>query len=528
MRHALGLGLTLLLLAGQALGAPPHSADTDADGKFSIDELTRLIQFYVSREFHCDGSGEDGYAIGAGDRSCPPHASDYDPQDWRISLQELLRAIQYYNSPGVFACTDGDDGFCPRRETERPNVLLLVLDTLKAEQVDKVRDGKKVMPYLSELAAGSTRFTRAWSAGSWTCPGMAGIFSGMYVDRFPEQSAPDGTGGQSTHFPMPAEVETIAEWLGKYGYDNWGVQTNQNVRDIWGYAQGFPTGQYNYLSQIAAYNVTEATLSAANSCEEPFFLLAQYFDPHSPYMPPSDIDYPFNDEPPLTGQDAVYLSPEFYGKYARDQFEAFFGVHAAAYAPLTPAGAAVMQHRYDRECYYMDQEVGRAVDAVLGKYPNTIVVVVSDHGESLYDRDIMGHGHTSYEELMHVPFFISGPGIPARQIDERVSTMNLMPTLARILELPLEAQWQGHDLIHSGREEPIFGYSLGTVGGFAIETQCVVEGDLKYIADSKFGVPQLFDLAADPTERNNLAGARPEDAARLGGMLEAHHAENSE
>jgi len=92
-----------------------HSADQNADGLISLSELLRVIQFYNSEGYHCDAMGEDGYSPDAGDTSCSPHASDYNPQDWHISLSELLRIIQFYNSGGYHACPgeDTEDSFCP-------------------------------------------------------------------------------------------------------------------------------------------------------------------------------------------------------------------------------------------------------------------------------------------------------------------------------------------------------------------------------------------------------------------------------
>ena len=91
----------------------PHSADQDGDFQVGLSELLRVIQFYNSSGYHCEAGTEDGYAPGPGDQSCPPHASDYNTQDWAISLSELLRVIQFYNVGGYAACAEGEDGYCP-------------------------------------------------------------------------------------------------------------------------------------------------------------------------------------------------------------------------------------------------------------------------------------------------------------------------------------------------------------------------------------------------------------------------------
>jgi hypothetical protein len=92
-----------------------HAADVNEDSAISLSELLRVIQLYNLDLFHCDENGEDGYAPGAGDTTCPPHSADYNPQNWTISLSELLRVIQFYNSIGrsFHPCESGEDGFCP-------------------------------------------------------------------------------------------------------------------------------------------------------------------------------------------------------------------------------------------------------------------------------------------------------------------------------------------------------------------------------------------------------------------------------
>ena len=91
-----------------------HVADQNCNNILSLTELLRLIQFYNVGLFHCDVTGEDGYATGPGDQTCEPHPSDYNPQNWSISLTELLRAIQFYNSGGFYFCPGSgtEDGYC--------------------------------------------------------------------------------------------------------------------------------------------------------------------------------------------------------------------------------------------------------------------------------------------------------------------------------------------------------------------------------------------------------------------------------
>ncbi|HPO12767.1 MAG TPA: kelch repeat-containing protein [Candidatus Hydrogenedentes bacterium] len=98
---------------GEACSGVCHSADQNHDGRINLSELLRVIQFYFISTYHCDLSGEDGYAPGPGDTLCAPHNSDFAPQDWAINLSELLRAIQIYNAGTYQSCLESEDGFCP-------------------------------------------------------------------------------------------------------------------------------------------------------------------------------------------------------------------------------------------------------------------------------------------------------------------------------------------------------------------------------------------------------------------------------
>jgi len=101
---------------GTAEGEPvdqPHTADLDADGKVNLSELLRIVQLFNVTSYHCDGSSEDGYAVGVGARLCEPHAADYAPPDWVISLSETLRSVQFFNSGGYYPCPGSEDNYCP-------------------------------------------------------------------------------------------------------------------------------------------------------------------------------------------------------------------------------------------------------------------------------------------------------------------------------------------------------------------------------------------------------------------------------
>ena len=514
--------LAVVALAGAAGAANRHSADQDGDYVITASEVLRVIQFFNFDRYHCAEGTEDGYAPGPGSLDCGSHASDYAPADGEISLSELLRLIQLLYTGSYYACAEGEDGFCWRYPEQRPNVLFLLLDTLRGDRIGLRRDGHLVMPYLTSLAARGTNFTRAWSAASWTRPSMSSIHSGQYPNRFAGDLPPTGD-SQTSRFDMGPEVETMTEWLNKYGFDPWAVLTNASLPEA-SYVQGLPEDHVEFLNGGMAIWVTETTLGKMPQWKPPFFAYAHYMDAHGPFAPPLDLVHPFDPEPTLEGSDAVYLDYSFWRQYTRDLLYSYIGTDPRDYGDLSPTGIDVLQSRYDRDCYYMDGYVEQLVETVLAAHPNTIVVVTADHGDSYFDRGpIIGHGHSVYEEQIHVPLIFYGPGIPAQTVDRRVSNMSIQPTLARLLEISPEPQWQGQDLLNDTTPTPLYALTRSTFLGATLDIDAVLDGTLKLIDDpAKYGPLQLYDLATDPGELNNLAPSRPDDVQRLKAMLDAH------
>jgi hypothetical protein len=143
----------IVLFGGFALpkASAVHSSDSSGDFIVSANEIMRVIQLYNLGEYHCDAGGEDGFAPGAGDRSCVPHDVDYAPQDWRIDLSELLRVLQMYNLGLYEECGGTEDGFCPGALMASGNVQLIPGSSLGGFE------GGNVMFGLFDTGTGATR-----------------------------------------------------------------------------------------------------------------------------------------------------------------------------------------------------------------------------------------------------------------------------------------------------------------------------------------------------------------------------------
>ena len=505
--------------AGLAVPAR-HTADQDGDSKIVLTELLRVIQFFNSSGFHCQAGTEDGYNPGPGDTSCGVHASDYAPQDWQVSLSELLRLIQFFNSTGYFVCEGAvpasEDGYCAG---QRKNVVFLLLDALRADRVGGTRNGMEVSPLMASFAEGGARFMQAISPSSWTRPSMVALFTGYHADQF--------RGGAGTphadRYIIPDSYQPMVEWLLGRGYDAWAVQTNGNCVGEFGFTQGYAPGHWEFLEGAIAANVTDAALAHVSQWSEPFFLYLHYFDPHGPYAPPAAYQDIFGAQPELTPSDRDHLSPANYGAYLTETYLAWVN-HTAPPSPLSPNGVEAMQYRYDSEVRYLDVELMRLIGQIQTRYPNTVFVITADHGEALMERGIYGHGHTLFEEQLRVPLIVQGPGVYPVEVEHPVETLGLLPALAYLLNLPPEPDWKGRNWFTDSGQAPIFSHASMDYASVDNEVDSVSQGSLRYIEQNIAAGPQLYDLATDPGELNNLAASQPGVVAAMQALLAEHKA----
>ena len=499
-----------------------HVADQDGDGDIGLTELLRVVQLFNGEMYSCAPLTEDGYDLGDGDRTCPPHSGDYAPQDWRISLSELLRLVQFFNAGGYYDCIAGEDLFCAGQKDLPPNVVFIVIDTLRGSRIGATRNGIPVTPFLAGVAAQGANFTNAHAPSSWTRPSMFGYFTGMYPNPDLDAEVPG-----SELYAVPTRFVALGEWFAGYGYDCRGWQTNGNVLAELGFGQGFDTERYVFLNEYPAALVTNAILESQAEWKEPFFSFVQYYDPHGPYAPPVEYQEVFGPQPVIDAADSMNLSVMAFRAYLQKIFGAWFFNIPPAAPVLSENGVAAMRYRYDAEIRYLDDELARLFDSIEEAHPNTIFVVVSEHGEALQERELLiGHGHTLYDEQTHVPLIFKGPGFEPQTIGARVEALGVLPTLANALGVNPLPQWQSTDCFEQAANPgAVFGSTLTFYDIFPISADCVTENGLKYIDHSKFAAPHLYDLRVDPGETTNLAESQPETMSYLSGLLDAHRNE---
>lgn len=410
------------------------------------------------------------------------------------------------------------------------NVVLIVLDALRADRVYAERNGVPLMPYLAKFGERCVRFTHANAACTWTRPSISSILTSLYIDTHQVWYGFDpNRPKEATANVLSASYENMASYLRRADYYTAVIQNNGNLVRDFGFAEGFDS--YEYMkNDVPAQVITPAAITRISMLREPFFFYVHYMDPHLPYTPPQKYRDMLGWPPAISDEELAVVN-NIDGKfmdYLYDHCDYMVGNKPKpSMTPLSDAAKEAARTLYDGEARSLDDELGKFIDTILAEKPNSTIIVLADHGEHLWDHGFMGHGLTMYEEELHVPFFLYAPGLPTGSVEREVCTIDVLPTVAELLGLPASAAWQGSSLFAPGRESsPVFSHTYGAYPSLNTEREAVKLGPLKLIVDRKKERYELYDLAADPHEKTNLAAERPDVVATFSKFLDEHKARN--
>lgn len=331
----------------------------------------------------------------------------------------------------------------PRRE--RPSLLLVTLDTTRADAVAPEAEGGRT-PALARLAERAVRFTQAYATAPTTLPSHASILTGLY---------PAGHGLHENGRRLSDSIPLVSERLRALGYATAAFVSGFPLERQFGLARGFdryddelgPDG----VERSAAETTARALAHLAAAGPGPIFLWVHYYDPHDPYEPP----------------------PPFRDRYPHDPY---LGEIAA-----------------------MDDALGRLLEAFEAKAAGSArVLVAGDHGEGRGDHGEMLHGNLLYQGVMRVPLLLAGDGLAPAVRSDPVSVRQIAATLL---------DWAGEpspESLTRPQSAPVLGEAMQPFLNYRWQPQVMaVEGRLKAISAGRL---ELFDVVADPAEENDLAG----------------------
>jgi arylsulfatase A-like enzyme/Tfp pilus assembly protein PilF len=353
-----------------------------------------------------------------------------------------------------------------------PSVLLVTLDTTRADHLGCFGAEFASTPHLDALAQSGVRFDQAISPAPLTLPTHASIFTGLVPRRHGVRN--------NASFRLGAEPAVLAEALRRHGYRTAAFVSSAVLDRITGLDRGFehyddtvrvgPREAFNH-EERAASQTNDAVFAHLDRLDEPFFLWVHYFDPHLPYVPPEPFRARFPDRP------------------------------------------------YDGEIAFMDDRFGDLLDTIRSKVPALLVVVAGDHGESLGEHGENAHGIFVYQATQRVPLIMAGPGLPpGKVVGDPVGLVDLAPTVLDLLGLPPLPDIDGRSVapLVRGEERPPANYELEslfpTYAYGWLPVRGLVRDRFKLVRSS---VSELYRLDVDPDEKTDLARAEEEIAGSM-------------
>jgi len=398
-----------------------------------------------------------------------------------VDMRFLLAAICAAGLAGLGGCKSSKEEqplAAPR--LRRLNVVLVTLDTLRADRLGCYGYKKIETPNLDRFAAEGALFENATAQTPLTPPSHASMFTGQY----PNVHKIRNTGG----FVLQSSSTTMAEILQEQGWDTAAFIGASVLKKLFGFNQGFavyddqmpkPDDRMTreYPERSAAQVVDRALAWLDTQSGKPFFLWVHVFDPHAPYEPPAP----------------------FRQKYAG--------------------------RPYDGEVAYMDRELGRLFAGIDRKSPpdQTLIAVLSDHGESLGEHGEHTHGVFLYESTIRIAFLLKGPGVPVGlRLTEQARTIDLLPTVLNLLGGRASREVQGSSLVPAFAGKPVSTehsyaetlYPKMNMGW--TELRSMRTNRWKYIRAPR---PELYDLARDSAERANVVAQFPDEVKKLEDQL---------
>jgi choline-sulfatase len=413
--------------------------------------------------------------------------SRFAGQTVRIDLRALGNGAGRlaWNSPRILVPTPAERTLEPAQ-----NVIVLVIDTLRADKLRPFNAQTRVKtPTIDQFASDGVVFELAQAPENWTKPSVASILTGLHPQTHQQK-----TGDAA----LPSSAVLLSEHLQDQGFATGGFIANGYVSDRFGFDQGWDD-YTNYIREAKSTEAKDVFEEAGSWIEAHkdgrFFAYIQTIDPHVPYDPP--------------GKYLQMYDPSEYGGQVRPRMTGDLLEKAKRNPPQVVFDASDkrrLQALHDGEITKHDHFFGAFLERLseLGLAEDTLVVVTSDHGEEFNDHGSWGHGHSVYQELLHVPLMFRLPGrLPGgTKVGDAVSTLDVSATVTDLLGVPAMVHNEGQPLVGLMFGEAPTGPSVA-FSDFQDDRRVITTGRWKLILRGNL-TSTMFDLVADPMEKTEL------------------------
>jgi arylsulfatase A-like enzyme len=411
----------------------------------------------------------------------------------RARRASVLSAARVSLAAGLAAwalggCSLLEPGELPKGDPGQPDIILVSIDTLRADHLGSYGHIRDTSPFMDSLAKSGVRFSFARSASPWTLPSHTTMLSGQLpmTHKVIEDS-----------LQLDDAVPVLPERMQAAGYSTAAFVSTFYVSSQFGFDRGFDhfddfdihNPKVNLKGTVDMDDVVDATLRwwSGQKPGQPVFLFLHTYDVHYEYDPPGDYATLFDRAP--NSSDTKYKNYRYFKKNLPDE--------------------AQLEHQraqYDESIRYVDDQLKRIADAAKKAGRDVRFVITSDHGEEFGERGSWGHAHTLYAEQLHVPLIMSGGGLPEGVVvDGAVGTQDIAPTMVGWIEQDA-LQADGLDLAPAlgGTPLPVRPFTAETTR-FKTNRVGLYENGLRLEWDVKSNEAELFDPHADPREEHDLA-----------------------
>ena len=405
----------------------------------------------------------------------------------------------------------------------RPNIILIVIDAARADHFSCYGYRRKTTPYIDQIAGEGVLYKNAISPAGWTLPAHASIFTGTY---------PSKHGAHLENTVLSDELPTLAEVLMRNGYKTCGFCTNYWITEATGLSRGFSEFYDFHYSKLETifkrvpdiirlrgrdswgYTITNEVMKwIKHNSNTPYFLFVHYGELHLPYHIPA----PYNSM--FLPQDIPYKR----AKKVNQNVKLFY----AGLSKMSKIDFKISKDLYDGALVYLDNIIGEFYKFLKNNHllDNTILIITSDHGESLGDHNHLDHYYVLYDTLLKVPLILRFPKLLPKGllIDRQVQTLDIFPTILKILDIKNEDlnDIQGYplpplgDTFHpftiaerfkdiKGLKESFPNVDLSHLKKFEDDRKTAIRTERYKLIYSQNGDSELFDIINDPKEENNI------------------------
>lgn len=417
---------------------------------------------------------------------------------------------------------------CGEAPKERPNVLLISLDSVRFDELTPYggtplwHPEEVISPALEALSQSGVTFDQAVSTTSWTLPSHMALLTGL----------PDPVHGVTdNHKRLDPGIQTLAETLGAAGYQTAGFFSGPNLHPVFGFSQGFDKyenessnhpdlsvftderagamlpvhrASHEDITSPALVSAAEEFIEGASKSDDPFFCFVHFWDPHYDYVAPKEVEARF------TREGFTREASGVTGTWEKDKLKRDWNKESAA----------DLLSLYHAELAFTDDYVGRlfaSIDA-LGLGEDTLIILVADHGEEFFEHGRWGHQRTLFDEVVRVPLIMRWPGhLPAgERVPGQARIQDVFATICDLVDVPLPVYASDETLFgqslrplwldpaNPGHDQLLFldvpYRGIRQLGLRSATPRAGEAGAYKVLLDGATHGAQLFDLAADPAE----------------------------